>query len=185
MNQSNHFLNALLEGNSEQIQEIYRLYFPKVRSFILNNKGQETDVHDIFHDALLYLIATAKERTLQIDSFEAYLFTICKNLWRRALKNKKNRVIKEGSHHYIDKQTDLGMFIMEQQRFDLYTEKYQELSQNCKDVLSTYFNGMSYQEILEQLEYSTINTVRQRVFKCREKLIQLIKSDPRFKKFNS
>jgi len=185
MIQSNRFLNALLEGNSEQIQEIYSLYYPKVRHFILNNKGQETDVDDIFHDALLYLLATAKERTLKIESFEAYFFTICKNLWRRALKIKKNRVIKDDTYHYVDKQTDLGMFIIEQQRFDLYTEKYQELSQNCKDVLSTYFNGMSYQEILEQLEYSTINTVRQRVFKCREKLIQLIKSDSRFKKYNS
>lgn len=184
MTHSNRYLNALLEGRSVEIQEIYELYYPKVLRFVLNNHGQQTDADDVFHDALIYLIATAKQRPLKIDSFEGYLFTICKNLWRRTLKNRNNRVIKDSPNHYIDKETDLAVFMAEQQQFELYREKFHQLSLNCKEILAAYFNGMTYQELLEQHDYSTINTVRQRVFKCREKLIQLIKSDRRFNRFD-
>ena len=48
-------------------------------------------------------------------------------------------------------------------------------SDNCKEILSSYFNGLSYEEILKEYAYASINTVRQRVFKCRTKLINLIK----------
>lgn len=182
MTESDKYLNALLNGNEKITSEIYSKFFYKVSAFVLNNKGKEEDVEDVFHDALMYLIVTHKKKALKINSFEAYFFTICKNIWKTSLKNKKNQVINEDILPLDEKEDNLSLFIAQQERRDLYRDAFHQLSSNCKDILSNYFNGMSYDELLEEFAYGTINTIRQRVFKCKAKLVSLIKKDKRYHK---
>lgn len=179
MEQTERYIDALLTGNDAVIKEIYSKIYPKIASFILANKGKQEDALDVFHDALMYIIVTQKEKKTVILSFEAYLFVVCKNIWKKSLKNK---VIKTDIITLEAKETDLSTFILEQQCFEFYMAKFDLLSSNCKDILSSYFNGSSYEEILVEYAYASINTVRQRVFKCRAKLIELIKEDNEFKK---
>lgn len=179
MNVTKKYIDALLSNDNQAIKEIYTQLFPKVKSYILSNKGKTEDALDVFHDALIYIIVTQKEKEVFIRSFDAYFFTICKNLWKKILKN---RVMKSDVITLCDKETDLSLFILEQQCFDFYIEKFNLLSINCKEILGSYFNGLSYEEILANCNYASINTVRQRVFKCRAKLIKLIKSDKRYQK---
>lgn len=180
MSESEIYLNALLKGDNRIISVIYKKYFHKVSRFVINNKGGEDDAKDVFHDALMYLLVKHREKPLKLNSFEAYLFTTCKNIWRVSLKNKKKWVTDTGIIPLEDKEPDLGLKILIQERLELYKDVFQKLSDNCREVLGNYFNGMSYQEILEDLAYSSLNTVRQRVFKCKTKLVALIKNDIRF-----
>ncbi len=181
MQDSEIYLEALITGNNKIILEIYNKYFPKTNAFILRNNGREDDAKDVFHDALMYLISKHKETPLQLDSFEGYLFTICKNIWRSRIKNKKEWVMKDGVLPLEDKEEHLATFTLAQEHLEFYQEKFQLLSSNCKEILSNYFNGMSYEDIMEDLSYNSINVVRQRVFKCRAKIVQLIKADARYK----
>lgn len=179
MENTERYINALIEGDDFVIKEIYSKIYPKIASYIFSNKGNTDDALDVFHDALMYIIITQKEKRTIILSFEAYLFVICKNIWKKSLKN---RVIKTDVSTLEEKETDLSTIILEQQCIEFYLEKFNLLSINCKDILSSYFNGASYEELVIEYTYSTINTVRQRVFKCRSKLIELIKSDLEFQK---
>lgn len=179
MNTTEKYINALIKGDDRVIKEIYSKLFPKIKSYIITNRGKKEDALDVFHDALMYIIVTHKEKKISILSFEPYFFTICKNLWK---KNLKSRVIKTDVVTLRSKETDLSLFILEQQCFDFYIEKFGLMSANCKEILSSYFNGLSYEEIQIENNYTSINTVRQRVFKCRKKLIALIKKDKRFQK---
>lgn len=179
MDNTERYINALLNGDDSVIKEIYSKMFPKIVSYIQKNKGKKDDALDVFHDALMYIIVTQKEKKYIILSFEAYLFVICKNIWKKTLKN---RVIKTDVVTLEDKDVNLSTFILEQQCFDFYVAKFDLLSENCKDLLSSYFNGSTYEDLLIEFSYATINTVRQRIFKCRTKLSELIKSDKEFKK---
>lgn len=179
MDNNERYLNALLTGDDRVIKEIYVQQFPKIQSYIVSNKGTKDDALDVFHDALLYIIVAYKERNISIKSFEAYLYVVCRNIWKRKLKTK---VINSKLDTLENKATDLSLYILEQECFDFYIEKFQLLSSNCKEILGNYFNGWSYEELTESLNYANINTVRQRVFKCRTKLIELIKSDKRYQK---
>lgn len=182
MQESARYLQALIEGNNKVILEIYNRFHLKIQAFILRNNGKQEDAQDVFHDALMYLIVKHKESPLQISSFEGYLFTICKNIWRSRLKNKKEWVMKDGVLPLVNIEDRLATFTVEQKHLEFYQEKFQLLSDNCKEILSNYFNGMSYEEIMTDLSYNSINVVRQRVFKCRAKIVQLIKADFRYKK---
>lgn len=183
MLESEIYLKALIDGDNKTISDIYTKFYPKVASYILKNNGNEDEVKDAFQDALIYLIVTYRSKPLKINSFEGYFFTICKNIWKTSIKNKNKRVIEEDTIPLVDEDVKLSIKILEQQRLEFYQEMFQLLSHNCKEILGNYFNGMSYQELLEDLAYSTINTVRQRVFKCKAKLGKLIKNDSRYSTF--
>lgn len=180
MKESEVFLDALIENNNKVIMIIYKKFYPKIESYIRYNSGSEKDAQDIFHDALMYLIVKHRENKMNIKSFESYLFGICRNRWNTAIRN--NKVIKSDFAILKEESIDLSQFILEQERLEFYKDKFQMLSDNCKEVLGGYFSKMSYEELMRELSYSTINTVRQRVFKCKAQLIKLIKKDPRYKK---
>lgn len=179
-NVKDKFIEALLKNDNAIIVEIYERFFPKSLRFILQNKGTHEQARDIFQESLLYIVIGVKERKLNIDCFEAYLFTICKNMWRRELEKQKKRVIKDGLTTLVDKDTDFALFMLEQEQLELYQEKFALLSDNCKEILALFFNDVPYEEIIKELSYTTINTARQRIFKCKNKLIKMIKSDNRF-----
>ncbi|WP_109300807.1 RNA polymerase sigma factor [Aquimarina sp. AU474] len=177
------FINALVQGDDLVILEIYERFFPKALVYILQNKGTHSQAKDIFQEALLCIVIGVKERNLKVDCFEAYLYTICKNMWKKELEKLKKRVIKEDVIALVDKETNFALFMIEQEQLDLYREKFGMLSENCKEILSLFFNEMSYDEIVKELAYATVNTARQRIFKCKKKLIEMIKSDSRFNQY--
>jgi RNA polymerase sigma factor (sigma-70 family) len=178
-----YFIEGLRSGEERVLQEIYDQFFSKVRTFVFQNKGTLTDAEDVFHNALMQLYIRLKKRELIIkSSFEAYLFTTCKNLWRREL-NKK-RVTKPHVVELEDKETENAFALLEQEQWELYIEKFQLLSENCRKVLTLLFNGTSYDEIVETFSYASKVVARQRVFKCKAKLTKLIKEDTKFSKIN-
>ncbi|MEQ6123682.1 sigma-70 family RNA polymerase sigma factor [Pseudotenacibaculum sp. MALMAid0570] len=181
MKNSSYFLNALATGNSLEIQSIYKDCFPFVRKFVMQNKGNTEDAEDIFQKALLQIAVRYKKEKFEIkNTFEAYLYTVCKNLWRRELNKSKNRVTNNGVVELVTEEKDQAIAIVEQKRQELFTEKLQLISDNCKKILNLFFAKISYAEIAREYDYSSETVVRQRVFKCKKQLMGLIKKDHRY-----
>ena len=87
---NNIYLQGLLSGDDRIINTIYKKNFPSVLSFVKRNKGTYEDAEEVFQDALFQLTVRMKVRSFEIKStFEGYLFTVCKNLWRKELNNRK------------------------------------------------------------------------------------------------
>ena len=180
-------LESLLKNDPKGISLIYQSIFPKVRKFVENNQGDENDAKDIFQKVLLQLITRIKVSDYQlIDSFEAYLFTACKNLWRREL-NRKNKVTNRGfGEHRVNEEThDMAVSILEQERWELYNRCFAQLSENCRQILGMYFEKVSYHEMKERLSYSSETVVRQRVFKCKSKLSEMIRNSSSYKRLRT
>jgi len=173
---------ALLNGDEKIIKLIYKTLYPKVKSFIYKNKGNSLDAEEIFHKALYQLIVKAKIKTIQINTtLEAYLFTICKYLWYQELNNRKKEV-RNDSIFELKSEDFQAEQILQQERWLLFEEKILELSENCQDLLQAYFKKVPYNKIIKKFDYATKNVAFQRIFKCKKKLTDLIKSDSRFKK---
>ncbi len=175
------YLKALLDNDSKVITEIYATVFPKVKKFVLQNKGQQVDAEDIFQKALMQIAVRYRREPFEIkSSFEAYVFTACKNLWRRELNKSKTRVTEDGVMELKSEEGDMALATLEQERWELFTEKLEMISENCKKVLQLFFAKISYSEIVKKLGYSSETVVRQRVFKCKAKLIETVKNDNRY-----
>ena len=183
---NDYYVNGILISDEKVVSKIYQLFFPKCLHFVLQNKGQQADAEDIFQKALMQISARVKRRELtEINStFEGYIFTACKNLWRREL-NKRKRVTNHETVELVSEETDMAKALLEQERWELFKEKLEELSDNCKQIIKMFLEKISYSEIMNKLSYSSETVVRQRVFKCKSKLIKIIRSDDRFHKLGN
>lgn len=178
---NNFFLDGLVDENSKTIVEIYKTVFPSAKKFVVQNKGNEEDAEDIFQKALLQIAIRHKEQKIEIkSSFEAYLFTVCKNLWRRELNFHKKRVTNLDEVTLKGKYENDALALVEQKRHELFVEKLGEISKGCKEILTMFFSKIPYKEIVEKTEYSSVLVVKQRVFKCKKRLADLIKKDDRY-----
>ena len=174
------FIQDFLNGNPSAFKKIYTRSFPKIQRYIVSHNGSKVIAEDIFQNALTLLFVKLKNEELQIQSFENYLFTVCKNLWRRECS--KNRVTDHPLDTLVDESVDLATFSLEQSQWDLYKEKFNELSDNCKVLLNKVFNKIPYRDIMIALGYASEGVARQRVFKCKARLIQLVKKDKRYRR---
>ncbi|MFK5877917.1 MAG: sigma-70 family RNA polymerase sigma factor [Flavobacteriaceae bacterium] len=182
MHQTNYFIEGLITKDEDIILKIYKVIFPKVLRFVVNNNGQQTDAEDIFQNALLQISVRYNKQAFEIrTNFNAYLFTVCKNLWRRELNKSKNWVTNDNIAKLQSKEEDLSLATLEQERWELFTESLNQISDNCKKILKLYFNKTPYTEIVIKMGYNSEMVVRQRVFKCKTKLTSLIKKDKRYK----
>lgn len=176
-----NFLNTLSEGNEEDIISLYKEVFPKVSHFIVSNNGRIDDAEDIFQKALLQIIVRYRNEPFEIKtSFENYFFTVCRNLWRRELNVSKFKAKHVDHLENISAVDDAAFSIVEQERYELFSEKLALLSENCKSILKLFFAKTSYESIMQTLQYNSENVVRQRIFKCKKRLIELIKKDRRY-----
>lgn len=181
MNLSRLYQEALVKGDTRLIQEIYQKCFPLVKRFIVQNNGTDEDAEDVFQKALLQIAVRYKKEKFEIKSeFEGYLFAVCKNLWRRELNKSKKRVTNEAFVNLYSEEQDNALAVMEQKRFELFNEKLNLISENCKKILSLYFAKVSYAVMVKDLGYNSETVARQRVFKCKKSLSDLIKGDRRF-----
>lgn len=181
MKKANYFINGLKTKNEKVILEIYKNSFPNVRSFVLKNSGQEADAEDVFQKALLQIMARVQVLNLEIKStFNGYLFTACKNLWYKELNKSKKVVTIDLPIELYNEVDDMTQSVLEQERWEFFQEKLELISNNCKEILKRFFNKTPYKDIAKEMGYSDESVVRQRVFKCKNKLTEMIKEDKNF-----
>lgn len=175
-------IERLVKGDPIILKVLYTKLLPKVIAYVRRNKGTVYDGEEIFQDALFQLITRAKIGEIHIkSSFEAYVYTVCKNLWLRELNNRKKQVRNDNLFELNSEAEKTIANIIHQERWDLFEEKLQLLTENCKALLKDFFNKLPYKEIVSKFQYSCENVAFQRVFKCKKKLADLIKSDIKYK----
>jgi RNA polymerase sigma factor (sigma-70 family) len=183
MSETNDLIPGFLRGEPEILQELYTETYPIVKRYIMNRDGTLKDAEDIFHNALVLLFVKLKNEKLNIQSFENYLFTVCRNMWRR--ENKKKRVTNNDVSTLVNESVEMSTFYTEQNQWDLYHEKFKELTDSCQTILKLVFQKIKYASIVETFGYASETVARQRVFKCKSRLVQLIKRDHRYKRLKN
>jgi len=177
--------NALINGDSKGILEIYETVFPIALKHISRNSGNKEDAEDIFQKALIMITTKFKVKDYEpVENFESYLLGVCKNLWLKELNFRKKWVTKTQNSELNNEGSAkmLALAILENDRWEAYLRNFNLLSDNCKKVLSLFLKKKSYAEITKTLEYNSETVTRQRVFKCKTKLTKLIQADPNYKK---
>lgn len=177
-----YYLSGIEKRDNSILKEIYEAFLPKVIAFIRKNRGQEDDARDIFNKVIYQLSARLEVDKIEVKStFEGYIFTACKNLWRRELNKKQHRrVTSDTVKELYYEQKDFSQSVLEQERWELFREMVEQVSDGCKKILALFFQKVSGKDIMDQLGYASETTVRQRVFKCKAQLTKLIKADGRY-----
>jgi len=115
---------------------------------------------------------------------DAYILKACRNKWFKELKrNAKMRVTNEPDLE-LQGVEGVAAEAVESEKWDLFNAKLKLMSENCQKILGLFFQGRKGTEIKEELDYASETVVRQRIFKCKKKLTQLIQSDSSYKELS-
>ncbi|MEM7039198.1 MAG: sigma-70 family RNA polymerase sigma factor [Bacteroidota bacterium] len=173
------YLAALRTHDREKLNALYGQFFPDIRQFILRNSGSEAEAYDVFQEGLIVLYRKARDPEFTIrQSFDGYLFTICKQIWFNELRKKgRQKVILEDAP-LIVAGSGIEETINERARDKLYRQKFRELGENCRKVLQMFFKGMRMEKIAEAMGFGSVSYAKKRKFQCKQKLFAMIQADP-------
>jgi RNA polymerase sigma factor (sigma-70 family) len=180
-------LKGILRHDNLVLSYIYKQYYYKVNAFIRKNSGSEEDVSDIFQEAIIVIYRKLKENDLLFEtrSFETYLFSVCRLLWLKSLRNIKterekiNESLPFNEEVYDD---DLNNVIEKNERYLLYQKHFRNISTDCQKILQMFFDKVPIRQIAQMMGFKSEKYVKSRKFKCKELLIERIKQDTEYKK---
>ena len=159
-----------------EIKQLYQANFPIVKSFVLLNKGTETDAQDVFQEAIA--VAWYNHRTGKFDatkgSFDAYIITIAKNKWIDQLrKNKKMRLdFQEEFPENIEEESI--NFVQAEEKIEKLLFTFQQIGDKCKDILQSYYYKKQRLEIIAERFNTNADVIKTQKSRCLKKLKELM-----------
>ena len=187
--ESDHYLEAILEGDEKGIRKMYQDLMPLIISIILKNKGTTNDAQDVFQDALMIIYQKAQNGDIQsIGSFKGYFIGVCKYVWMNKLRRKHRQDISIDSDHFHslpDHTSDMDQLLHQREMKKLFREKFALLEGWQQQLLELSFAGKSHKEIAEIMSFSSEGYTKKKKFLAKKRLIELIQSDPRYREIIS
>ena len=176
------YIEGIRQNNSTIIRAIYKNYSKAILHLVLTNGGKKEDAHDVFQEGLMIIYQKSKKTDFQLtSSFSTYFYAVCRNIWSNKSRKKSNTEVT------FDNQTlsiieNLSVNdIEENEEYALYRKKFLELGKDCQRVLNLFLQKTEMKEIMRKMGFSSVGYAKKRKFMCKQKLIQLIKKDPKFK----
>ena len=159
------------KGDEKALEIIYAKYYRMMTKLVITNSGTEDEAQDVYQDALVVFWQKATSGNLVLTAkISTYIYSICKNLWRKELDRKK-RLSNEEKDSPVTMDTETA----EKER--IIAECIDQLGDTCKKVLTYYyFDEMSMQDIADRLGFLNTDTAKTKKYKCKKKLDELIKT---------
>ena len=177
-----HYIDGIRNSKPTILNEIYRLFYPKIQSLILRNSGTHDDAKDIFQDALVAIFHSVKNREFKLTSqFSTYLYSVCRNLWLKNLRRKDVVFtdIREADSTMASEEHE-NMILMHE-RYQLYKRKFNEIGEQCQKLLLRFMEGADMKTIADEFGFASVAYAKKRKFKCKEQLISKIEQDNAYK----
>ncbi len=173
-------VNGIKRRDNAVLHYVYKTFYPIIREFVVRNYGKADDAKDVFQEALVVIFRKTQEEEFNLhSSFTNYLYTVSRFIWLKMLKRKKllheklteiMRPLEMESEDVMDIEASLERKV--------YQYYFSRLGKDCREILTLFYNEMSFRQIAEKLGKSSEEYVRKRKHECKEHLIKMIKSDP-------
>jgi len=174
-------LESLQSQKNDDINYLYREYYPSIKHMIISNSGTSFDAQDVFQEALLIIIQKARNNDLELTcSIKTYLYSICYNMWLRQLSRKSKEVILNDTIEIFD-DTDHDQRLLDEKLYEIYRLNFEMLSPEYQKILNMYLSHYSMNKITEEMGYKNENYSKVRKYLCKEKLKKNIHNDQEYK----
>ncbi|NUQ22449.1 MAG: sigma-70 family RNA polymerase sigma factor [Saprospiraceae bacterium] len=182
-----YYLDGIRHHRPEVIRGVFSEFLPMVAAFIRQNSGTDEDARDIFMDALEAIYRKLRDGELELTaSFSTYLFEICKRLWYKRFRRKKfESGVTTDDEVVLNKVQEMDQALEETERMKLMREKFAQLQEDCRQLMSlSWHTDKNMEEVAEALGFS-YGYARKRKHICQERLIALVKADPRYRELRT
>jgi len=150
---------------------------PRWQAFALSRAGSVDDAYDLVSRANVRTMERHRASPFEPDTtnIEAFGITVIRNLMIDDARSRQTRKTDN-----VDDIDDAGGPSASNPETSIFTQEVlrliRQLSEDCREILTLCGIGYSYAEIAEALDIK-IGSVQSRLFRCRQKLKDLIESD--------
>lgn len=171
---------GIQNADSNALDAVYRLYFPMILNFILNNNGTEAQAKDVFQDAVIVLYNKLKDQQFQLTcKIKTYIYSVCRRLWLKELNQKKT--VSFSVHDFESflefEESDLEKQKLEEEKHHCLSQSLIELGEPCKSIiLGFYVEKLSMDQIAKQMGYTNAANAKNQKYKCFKRLTRIFKT---------
>ncbi len=176
-------VEGIRKKDNEVLEWVYSKHFTPVKRFVIKTQGNLQDAQDVFQEGLVTVYRKVTGGAFKPEnSFATFLFSICKNLWLKELRNKtlvlRDEIVFRGTDfHPVDTESYSDI------RRQLVHKYLLRMDPECREMLFDHNNRLSNNEIIDDKECVSHDTLRKRKSRCMQKLLDMIRKDPLYKRF--
>jgi RNA polymerase sigma factor (sigma-70 family) len=179
-NKDTDILKRLAAKESQIIEQLYRDNFPVIRHMILQNKGNEEDVPDIFQEGMYILYQKSMDPGFVLTcQVKTYLYAICRKLWLKSLSKKRGSSIQDIENvDDIGYEEDVSQQMEQQRQFDQMNRAMEKIGEPCRSLLEAfYIHKKPMHEIAAAFNYTNADNAKNQKYKCLVRLKKLFFSE--------
>lgn len=155
------------------LEQLYFRNKSKIEAYIGRNNGTKEDAEEVLQDALVTIFQAIRKPGFRLTSkLDTFLFGVARNIWFKRLR-KQRREIETVS---IPDQVSSPEWILEEEPqsyaiSDKMLQLIRKMSNRCREILTMiYVEEKEVSEIMEALEYQSLQVVRNKKSTCLKKL---------------
>lgn len=174
------YLEAFKYSQNGNLELIISFYQRRLVSHFSRRGATKVEAEDIFYKAIAAIFERiTKEEDFKFQkSFEAYLYQICRYIWKDIYSRKgyKNEIAIQDKEDF-EADNDLIDAIVLAEKNQYIFDKIISMKENCRNILTYfYWKKMSLAEIGEKINL-TKNAVKQQKFRCLKQFKELLEKD--------
>ena len=158
---------------------LFNKYYIPVKSELRRLGCPSLIFDDVYQDVFFILLKKEKSPGTKMRNPQSYITQMCKFIWFKERKRQNKHEPLEESRLPVEPETTTG-----DEMKQLLTKHMNNLSSTCKEILDLYSKGYSEDKIGRVLNLGDRNAVKNKKYKCKEKLRSMIKNDPAYKEIN-
>ncbi len=168
------FITGIKNDDDRALSTLYKLHFPMIQHFIIQNNGDVQDAKDVYQEGIITLYNNIKNNTFKQESqIKTYLYSICRRLWMTELK-RKNKFADNLTDHaeYITFDHEIEERIFDgNNKFKLIDSSLKKLGEPCQAILKYFYvERLSMQEIALKMNYTNMDNAKTQKYKCLQRL---------------
>ena len=136
-----YFLEQIQLGNESALGTLYKMHYPSISHFILQNNGSEQEAKDIYQEAIIAFYEKLQSGNLQLTcKISTYLYSICRRLW---LKKLSGKAMYTGNIHelesFIQVDQEVSEIELQEHKYKCMTKALAEIREPCRTILEDYY----------------------------------------------
>ena len=175
---------AIRAGDERALAQLYRLHWPMVSHFVLQNSGSEDDAQDVYQEGVMVFYEKVREGSLELScQIKTYIYAVCRRLWLKRLTSKSRfgvRLLDDEEHSSslaalpAGAADDLREAEEREGRFALMEQTLAQLGEPCRSLLEGfYLLDKSMQDLTAEFGYTNADNAKNQKYKCLVRLKKL------------
>lgn len=177
-------IEMLIKKNFDNnaVSALYQNNFDELRSYIMQNQGNEQDAEDIFQEVIVTFIEILRQGKFRGDStIKTFLYSLNRFTWLNELRRRNKTLAREEKYGagLEEQEPDVSRFITNREDKNTIVKTIDLLGAVCKRILlAYYYENLSMKEILKLVNFESEQVLRNKKYKCMKGLEKLFARDP-------